>query len=60
MNVLIYDGKVVFVLAVISIVLSRLYCSATKDVALIRTRFGGEKVVLDGGITIIAVLHELM
>ena len=60
LNVLIYAGIVLFALVVIGIILTRLYRRATKDVALIRTGFGGEKVVLNGGIMVIPVLHELM
>ena len=60
LNVLIYAGIVLLALVVIGIVLTRLYRRATKDVALIRTGFGGEKVVLNGGIMSIPVLHELM
>ncbi|WP_426260531.1 flotillin family protein [Sphingomonas sp. DC1100-1] len=60
LNVLIYAGIVLFAFMVIGIILTRLYRRATKDVALIRTGFGGEKVVLNGGIMVIPVLHELM
>jgi flotillin len=60
LNVLIYAGIVLFAFLVIGIILTRLYRRATKDVALIRTGFGGEKVVLNGGIMVIPVLHELM
>jgi flotillin len=60
LNILIYAGTVLLALVVIGIILTRLYRRATKDVALIRTGFGGEKVVLNGGIMSIPVLHELM
>jgi uncharacterized membrane protein YqiK len=60
LNVLIYAGIVLLSLVVIGVILTRLYRRATKDVALIRTGFGGEKVVLNGGIMVIPVLHELM
>jgi flotillin len=60
MNIFIYAGIVLAALIVIGIILTRLYRRATKDVALIRTGFGGEKVVLNGGIMIVPVLHELM
>ena len=59
-NILIYAGIVLVAFVVIGIILTRLYRRATKDVALIRAGFGGEKVVLNGGIMIIPVLHELM
>jgi uncharacterized membrane protein YqiK len=58
-NILIYAGIVLIALVVIGIILTRLYRRSTKDVALIRTGFGGEKVVLNGGIMVIPVLHEL-
>lgn len=60
LNVLIYAGIALLALIVIGIILTRLYRRATKDIALIRTGFGGEKVVLNGGIMVIPVLHELM
>jgi uncharacterized membrane protein YqiK len=60
MGTLIYAGIILAALVVIGIILTRLYRRATKDVALIRTGFGGEKVVLNGGIMVIPVLHELM
>jgi uncharacterized membrane protein YqiK len=60
LNILIYTGIILLALIVIGVILTRLYRRATKDVALIRTGFGGEKVVLNGGIMVIPVLHELM
>ena len=59
-NILIYAAIILIALVVIGLVLTRLYRRATKDIALIRTGFGGEKVVLNGGIMVIPVLHELM
>ena len=60
LTILIYAAIVLFTLMVIGVILTRLYRRATKDVALIRTGFGGEKVVLNGGIMVVPVLHELM
>lgn len=60
LNIVIYAGIILLALIVIGVILTRLYRRATKDVALIRTGFGGEKVVLNGGIMVIPVLHELM
>ena len=59
LNTLIYAGVVLIALVVIGTILTRLYRRSTKDVALIRTGFGGEKVVLNGGIMVVPVLHEL-
>lgn len=60
LNILIYAGIILLALVIIGVILTRLYRRATKDVALIRTGFGGEKVVLNGGIMVFPVLHELM
>lgn len=59
-NIIVYAGIILVSIIVIGVILTRLYRRATKDVALIRTGFGGEKVVLNGGIMVIPVLHELM
>lgn len=53
-------GVILAALVVIGLILTRLYRRATKDISLIRTGFGGEKVVINGGIMVIPVLHELM
>ena len=60
LTLVLYASIVLITLVVIGIILTRLYRRATKDVALIRTGFGGEKVVLNGGIMVVPVLHELM
>lgn len=60
LTILIYAGIAIVGLIVIMLTLTRLYRRATKDVALIRTGFGGEKVVLNGGVLVFPVLHELM
>ena len=45
-------------LGIIALILTKLYKRATKEVVFIRTGFGGEKVVMDGGALVIPVLHE--
>lgn len=57
---LIYAGIALGALLVLGLILTRLYRRAPKDAALIRTGFGGEKVVLNGGVIVLPVLHELM
>ena len=47
-------------LLVIGIIFARLYHRASKEVAFVRTGFGGEKVVKDGGALILPVLHEII
>ncbi|WP_221774565.1 flotillin family protein [Pelagicoccus albus] len=41
-------------------ILSRFYKRATKEVAFVRTGFGGEKVILDGGCLKWPVFHEII
>nr|WP_265587947.1 flotillin domain-containing protein [Sphingomicrobium arenosum] len=40
--------------------IAKLYLRATKEVAFVRTGFGGEKVVMNGGAMVLPVLHETM
>ncbi len=51
-------GFVLFLIIVFTI--TRLYRRATKQVAFVRTGFGGEKVVMNGGAMVLPVLHETM
>lgn len=55
---IILAGASILILAFVAFVLTRLYKKATKEVVFIRTGFGGEKVVMDGGALVIPVLHE--
>ncbi len=48
------------IIVVIAVYLLRwLYRRSTKETALVRTGFGGEKVVINGGAFVIPVLHEV-
>src|ERR1700737_2251798 len=51
---------VVAIVVVIAVYLVRwLYRRSTKETAFVRTGFGGEKVVINGGAFVIPVLHEM-
>src|SRR5262249_61784151 len=51
---------VLVVVIVIAVYLLRwLYRRSTKETAFVRTGFGGEKVVINGGAFVIPVLHEM-
>ncbi len=56
----IYAGTGLLLLLVIAFTLTRLYRRATKEVGFVRTGFGGEKVVINGGALVLPVLHETM
>lgn len=56
----IYSGTALAVLLVIAFTITRLYHRATKEVGFVRTGFGGERVVINGGALVLPVLHETM
>lgn len=66
MDVVQSDFKVVLFIAVavvvglltIGLIFAKLYVRATKEVSFVRTGFGGEKVVKDGGALVLPVLHD--
>ena len=47
------------VLLFIGLVLGRLYRRATREVSLVKTGAGGKKVIMDGGVIIVPLLHEV-
>ncbi|WP_427963940.1 flotillin family protein [Altererythrobacter sp.] len=58
--ILIWSGSGLLVLVTIGLTITRLYRRATKEVGFVRTGFGGEKVVMNGGALVLPVLHETM
>ena len=56
----IYAGIVLAALLTIGLIITRLYRRATKEIGFVRTGFGGEKVVINGGALVLPVLHETM
>jgi uncharacterized membrane protein YqiK len=53
-------GTVFAFLLIFGLIITRLYKRATKEIAFVRTGFGGEKVVMNGGALVLPVLHETM
>ena len=53
-------GVVFAFLIIFGLIITRLYRRATKEIAFVRTGFGGEKVVMNGGAIVFPVLHETM
>lgn len=52
-------GAVLAFLIVIGLVLGRLYRRATREVSLVKTGAGGKKVIMDGGVIVVPLLHEV-
>ncbi|WP_310622024.1 flotillin family protein [Flexibacterium corallicola] len=49
---------IIVALLTIAIVFARLYRRSTKEIAFVRTGFGGQKIIMNGGALIMPVLHE--
>ncbi|OQY59501.1 MAG: flotillin [Desulfobacteraceae bacterium 4572_88] len=49
-----------FALIVIGLILSKLYARASKEISFVRTGFGGQKVIMNGGALLFPVLHEVI
>ena len=53
-------GGIVALFLILVITMTTLYRRATKETAFVRTGFGGEKVVMNGGALVFPVFHETM
>ncbi|RTR34814.1 flotillin family protein [Shewanella atlantica] len=56
--VFVVAGSVLLGMLVIGLIFAKLYRRASKETAFVRTGFGGEKIVKDGGAIVLPVLHE--
>src|SRR5690606_7704261 len=59
-EILITAGVSVVALITLGLILSRLYRRASKEVSFVRTGFGGQKVIINGGALVFPVLHEVI
>lgn len=60
MDVLVFAGVILFALVILGMILARLYKRASKEISFVRTGFGGEKVIMNGGALVLPVLHEII
>jgi uncharacterized membrane protein YqiK len=56
----VYAGILFVLLLTFGMIITRLYRRASKEIGFVRTGFGGEKVVMNGGALVLPVLHETM
>ncbi|MBB1440791.1 flotillin family protein [Shewanella sp. SG41-4] len=56
--VLLIAGIAILGLIIIGLIFAKLYKRASKEMAFVRTGFGGEKIIKDGGAIVLPVLHE--
>ena len=59
-DILVISGLVLVALIIFGLILARLYKRATKEISFVRTGFGGEKVIVNGGALVLPVLHEII
>lgn len=59
-SIVFYAGSILVALLVLGMIFSRLYRRASKEVSFVRTGFGGQKVILNGGALVFPVLHEII
>ena len=57
-DILIMLAVILVALFAIGLVFSRLYQRSSKEVSFVRTGFGGQKVIMNGGALVFPVLHE--
>lgn len=57
-KVIFIAGIILVAMIVIGMILARLYHRASKEVSFVRTGFGGQKVILNGGALVLPVLHD--
>ncbi len=60
MEVIFWSGTIFVALLTIGIILARLYRRASKEISYVRTGFGGQKVIMNGGSLVLPVLHEII
>lgn len=54
------SGGGLLLLVVLGVIIARLYKRASKEIGFVRTGFGGEKVVMNGGALVLPIFHETM
>lgn len=60
MGILVIAGIIVIALIAVGMILARLYRRASKETSYVRTGFGGQKVIMNGGALVLPVLHEII
>lgn len=60
LSYLIYAGVALAAILILSLIIAKLYKRASKEIGFVRTGFGGEKVVINGGALILPIFHETM
>jgi uncharacterized membrane protein YqiK len=59
LSVLIAVAAAIIVIAIVVAFLNRFYRKSTRDVALVRTGFGGQRIIISGGCVALPFLHRI-
>lgn len=59
-EILLITGVIFVALLAIGLIFARLYRRSSKEVSFVRTGFGGQKVIMNGGALVFPVLHEMI
>jgi uncharacterized membrane protein YqiK len=59
-NLAIYAAIILIGLLTVGLIVSRLYTRASKEISFVRTGFGGQSVIMNGGALVFPVLHEMI
>lgn len=59
-NILIVTGIILFALICLGLIIAKLYKRSSKEVSFVRTGFGGQKVIMNGGAIVLPVFHEII
>ncbi len=51
---------ILFGLVVIGLIFARLYKKSSKEISFVRTGFGGQKVIMNGGALVLPILHDVI
>lgn len=59
-SILTIAGVILVALIAMVMIFAKLYKRATKEISFVRTGFGGQKVVMNGGALVLPVFHEVI
>lgn len=51
-------GTIIVLLLILGLVVARLYRRSSKEISFVRTGFGGQRVIMNGGALVFPILHE--
>lgn len=59
-EILIIAGVIFTAIITIGMIFARLYRRSSKEISFVRTGFGGQKVIMNGGALVLPVVHEVI